>query len=228
LPFWLAAFPANIEREGLMNRTSVSTIAFAAFVLFTAVPASLAVNLSTYYGDDDGFGVGQFAGTLTDPTTSHDGPGDDPLYVAPGFSPDGSFGPFVVPAGHSIVGASITMRAGSWVNGTSPLDGPNQLFLDGMLVPAPFLQLFTNTADEIETRTAALDASFFPLLADGNVALAGTIVSEESGAGSFQIDFLRLDISTIPEPAGLVLLLIGVLLSGMNFRSRDLKHTSCQ
>jgi hypothetical protein len=66
------------------------------------------------------------------------------------------------------------------------------------------------------------------LLADGNVALAGTIVSEESGAGSFQIDFLRLDISTIPEPAGLVLVLIGLLLSGMTCRSRGPKHTSCQ
>jgi hypothetical protein len=199
-----------------------------------AVPASLAVDLSTYYGDDDGFGVGQFAGTLTDPITSHnelsDAPltdqrliSDDPFYVAAGFSPDGGFDPFVIPAGHSIVGASITMRAGSWVNGPSPLDGPNQLFLDGLIVPASFLQLFTNTADEIETRTAALDASFFPLLADGNVALAGTIVSEEPGEGSFQIDFLRLDIATVPEPAGPVLFLIGLVLSRMICHSRRRK-----
>jgi hypothetical protein len=76
---------------------------------------------------------------------------------------------------------------------------------------------FDGTA--IETRSVSLDPALFPLLADGNVSLLGTHISEGVGGGSFVIDFLSitLDVSApaVPEPGtlGIVALLAAGLIS---------------
>ncbi|MEO6811679.1 MAG: PEP-CTERM sorting domain-containing protein [Isosphaeraceae bacterium] len=163
-----------------------------------------------------------------DPTISHDPPGDAPdtdirliggdptLFSA--FAPTSDFSIMPIPAGQAIVSATLTMRTGAWVSGPDPISGPNCLMLNGKLVPAQFLGQFNaNTTTEltggnqIETHSIMLDPSFFPVLASGVVSLAGTQISEDVGAGSFQVDFLRLDIQAVPEPTSLVLLALGGL-----------------
>ncbi len=174
------------------------------------------------YGDEDGFGIGAVA-TL-DPAFSNavgDAPGTDVrliggAFIAPAFEPVGSFDPFVV--GGSIVSASLTMSAGAWDTNPPPVDGVNQIVLDGMTVPASFFTQFTanngfefgGTNNAIETQTIALPPAFFPLLADGSVSLSGTNLVERSGSGSFQIDYLRLTIvddslGVVPEPGSLAI-----------------------
>jgi hypothetical protein len=106
------------------------------------------------------------------------------------------------------------MRLGSF-DSAPPLDGPNVVYLDGMLVDPAFINSFSSVDDHnfIETKSISLDAAFFALLADGNVSLAGTYLSEATGSHRFQVDFLRLDIQTsaVPVPAAVWLFGSGLL-----------------
>jgi hypothetical protein len=166
---------------------------------------------STFYGDDDGFGVGETTGNLSDQFTPHPSPGeaaltDVPLITVgsvefPAFRPTGGFEPFA--AQPDLVQARLTLRTGSFDSGPSSLDGAHHLVLDGIEVDASFVNGFSQSPGNlIETRTTILDTALIDALADGNVSLLGTQLSEDNGAGAFQVDFLRLDLVTIPEPRG--------------------------
>lgn len=184
-----------------------------------AAPAHSAT-IITFYGDDDGFGIGTTSGSI-DPTVSNADPGDadgtdtrliGAGFLAPGFTPTGGFDPFSVTG--TITSAILTIRFGGFDSGPNPVDGPNQLFLDGLEVSPAFLSGFNSAnTDLVETQSFALDSSFFSLLSDGAVSLAGTTISEDSGSGSFQIDFLSLEITTdmgaVPEPATWAFMIIG-------------------
>jgi hypothetical protein len=198
----------------------------------------------SFYGDDDGFGVGQTSGNLTDATTSHAGVGEAPFtdvqligvnFDGPAFAPTGSFNAFVLPVGSTITQAVLTLRTGSFDSGPVPVDGvgTNQIFLDGLLVSSAFINSFSQVDSQlIETRTFNLDSSFFSLLADGTVSLNGTHLSEDSGSGSFQVDFLKLEVTTtapaitaVPEPSTYGLLgaaaLIGLVATRRNRTKRS-------
>ena len=204
---------------------------FLLIVGLLAAPAS-AATVTAFYGDDDGFGVGETSGSLTSPNTSNAGVGEAAFTdirligtgnLAPAFAPTGGFTPFVIPVGDIITAATLTMRTGAWVSGPNPVDGPNSILLDGLAVPTSFFDLFTNQTDLIETRSISLDPSFFAALADGSVSLNGTLSSENFGDESFQVDFLRLDIETapaVPEPTSMALFGLTALGFGVGFRRR--------
>ena len=196
-----------------------------------------AITVTTFYGDDDGFGVGETAGAMSSSTTSNAGVGEAPGtdvrligigFDAPPFDPAGGFDPFVIPLGHDIVSASLTLRTGAFDSGPNPVDEgdgfPNTIVLDGLPVPATFLDGFSDSdTEDIETRSVALDPSFFADLSDGAVSLAGTHISEDSGSASFQIDFLRLDIDVeraVPEPVTATLGGLGLACLGWTTRRR--------
>ena len=209
-------------------KLKLASLALGAALAFPL--SSNATAVSTLYGDADGFGVGETTGNLTDATISHAGVGEAPFtdvrligtggFSAPSFRPTGGFAPFTIPGGEVIVSAVLTMRAGSWDSGPSPVDGggTNVIRLDGVAVPAAFLaQYQTANTEAIETFSISLPASFYASLADGSVSLSGSNLSADNGSGSFQIDFLRLDITTravsVPEP--FTLGLVGAALLGM-------------
>jgi hypothetical protein len=71
-----------------------------------------------------------------------------------------------------------------------------------MAVPVSFLGGFGSFVDSanpnIETRSAFLPAGFFPLFADGSVNLTGTRITERDGFQSFQVDYIRFDVTRTP------------------------------
>ena len=206
-----------------------SMLLLASLLVAAAFQSAHASLITTYYGDEDGFGVGVTSG-LMDPFTSNQDPGEAPLTDAKlissallgqgagctatecgPFIPGGSFDPFVLDG--PIISAVLTLRTGSF-DSSPPLDGTNVIYLDGMLVDASFIDGFsTANTNLVETRSISLNASFFPLLLDGSVSLAGTHISEASGSQQFQVDFLRLDITTaaVPVPAAVWLFGSGLL-----------------
>jgi hypothetical protein len=213
----------------LLSRTAAMAFTTA---LFAASPA-FALPDFNHYGDEDGFGIGAAAGVLADPTVSHNTADDSPLtderlignfFAAPPFAPTGSINVALPVCPCVITGATLTIRFGSWSN-ENPADGPNILMLDGVDF-SPLLAAFTaNTGanfggNEIETHTLVLPGSFFPNIWDG-VSLAGMHISEGLGAGSFQVDFLRLDVTFVPAPEPASTVLLGTALLGLPlFRRR--------
>lgn len=203
------------------------TLATAGLFAITA-PAQA---VTTLYGDDDGFGVGVSSGTMN-PNVNNasfgEAAGTDVRLIglafppfAP-FAPTGSFASFTP---GTVTSAILTMRLGSF-SPLSPVDGPNMIYLNGLLVDPSFINGFTantNFDDFAETRSIALDPSFYAALGTGNVSLAGTRLSEGSGYGSFQVDFLRLDLTTdaaVPEPATWAMMLLGFGAIGARMRRR--------
>jgi hypothetical protein len=200
-----------------------------------AAPVS-AATVYTFYGDDDGFGVGKTGPTDTiNPVNSNSS--TDAEYtdlrligtdcagtpcVAPAFMPTGSFTPFAVDG--VVVSAQLTMRLGAFDSGPAPFDGPNVLKLDGMAVDPSFLSAFSSLdTNFVQTRTLPLDPAFFALLNDGMVRLAGTHISNDTGSGSFQVDMLRLKVvseppppppPSVPLPGSAALVLAGLLALG--------------
>jgi hypothetical protein len=207
-----------------MKRLCLLITACCFLLVSSASPLRAAVIIA-YYGDDDGFGVGETSGNLTDPDTSHQGPGEAALtdmrlignaFTFPAFAPTGAFSAFSIPGSATVTGLTLTLRTGAFDSGPSPVDGPNVVYLDGMLVPSSFINGFSQVAvSQIETLSISLDSSFFSILADGLVSLNGTHISENSGSASFQVDFMRLDITTngaegVPEPGTVTLAAAGL------------------
>jgi hypothetical protein len=125
--------PVNYVKQSLVLALAVLTLAIS--------PIARATLISTFYGDDDGFGVGETAGNLTSPNTSNAGVGEAALtdvrligtgFAAPPFTPTGSFGAFVLDG--PIVSIMLTLRTGAFDSGPSPVDGPNSIVLDGMTI----------------------------------------------------------------------------------------------
>lgn len=192
--------------------------------------------ISTLYGDNDGFGIGLTSGTGLDPVTSHADatPFTDvrligSFFSAGPFAPTGSFDPFSV-AG-TITSVTLTLRTGNWGGPLIPADEvTNHIFLNGLMIPDTFLAGFSDSSGNggVETRTFDLDSSFFPSLALGNASLNGSYLSQgnSSEGGSFQVDFLQLDIVTdaaVPEPATFGLIGAGLGALGLLRRRFSLR-----
>jgi hypothetical protein len=202
-----------------------------------AQPA-LAATITTFYGDSDGFGIGATSGILNAATSNAslgEAAGTDVRLIgnsgafsAPAFTPTGGFAAFAPFS--SITSAILTIRMGSFVP-TGSVDGANVLLLDGLAVNPLFLNSFTGGANDlIDTQSFALAPSFYAALLDGSVSLNGTHISEGSGFGSFQIDFLRLEITgtlaAVPEPSTWAMLLTGFAGVGMVTRRRTTRRLS--
>ncbi|MFT4792624.1 MAG: hypothetical protein ACJAVR_000139 [Paracoccaceae bacterium] len=208
----------------------------AALVALCFVAPASAATVSTFYGDDDGFGIGKTGSTDTinavNPNASSDAQFTDIRLIgtncggtpcaAPAFAPNGGFTPFVVDG--VVVSALLTMRVGAFDSGPNPFDGPNVLKLDGMAVNPSFLSGFSSLdTNFVQTRSLALDPGFFALINDGAVSLSGTHISNDTGSGSFQVDMLRLQIvsepspppATVPLPGSAALAMAGLLALGL-------------
>jgi hypothetical protein len=197
-------------------------------VAFLAVASTAHAALVTgYYGDDDGFGIGATSGLLPSGNPfgfEHVGTGEAPFtdvgligngFIEPAFRPTYGITLDFEP-GATITAATLTLRTGAF-SSFAPLNGPNRIRLDGVDIGDElFSQFAANSFPEsnsfdgtaIETRSVALSPALFPLLADGNVSLIGTHISESVGGGSFVVDFVSLTVETapaaVPEPGTLV------------------------
>ncbi len=206
-------------------------LAFSLACLFCA-PAAPAATIQSFYGDDDGFGVGVASGALTsDQIQAINATADDaqftdaPMFTdtlfQPQFRPTGSFTPFTVTG--EIVSATLTLRvAGLRILPNSATS--NRIFLDTFDIGTGLLeqQIPNRPAPhtEIDEITIPLSSFFFPFLADGAVSLDNTRIlqfteNSFSSVGAFQVDFIRLTIETsdpspVPLPAAAPLLLLGL------------------
>ncbi|MBY0439698.1 MAG: hypothetical protein K2W80_16055 [Burkholderiales bacterium] len=198
-----------------------------------SVSTAHAATVVTFYGDDDGFGIGVRTGTLADTRISNATPGDAPLTDAPMFQdalnqpqfrPTGSFAPFVVTG--DIVSATLSLRVAGLRVG--PVDN-NRIFLDGFDIGrAPGRDLFGQVSDKpaedttIEELSVSLSSFFFPFLADGSVSLDRSRILQFTEnvfapLAPFQVDFIRLTIETrdpgvavVPLPPAAPLLALGL------------------
>lgn len=179
--------------------------------------------INTFYGDNDGFGIGATSGSI-DPTASHAGAEDHGNtdtrligngYAAPAFAPTDSFDSFSL-GGQTITSVVLTARMGGFVN-ISPVDGSNILMINSTAIPTSFFGEFATTGNGfVDLETISLPSTFYAGLTGGVANLSGTHISQGNGYGSFQVDFLELTITTaesVPEPA--TMLLTGTALIGL-------------
>lgn len=193
---------------------------FPALLLLVSSSAMATVTTISY-GDDDGFGVG--ATTFKNVSIDSTGPGEAPFTDRrlisssccswPAFTPTSTltFAPF-----STIGSVVVTLRMAGFGSNASPL-APNSIVVNGVAIPADLLNSFGPQPDtfgpNVETHSIALAPSFFALFTAGSVDLTGTAIHEGSGAGSFQVDFLRFDIEgtqaggEVPEPSTIGLML---------------------
>lgn len=205
-----------------MARSFLAGATLAALALLGTSPPAAAAVITAWYGDDDGFGIGATTGTIN-ATVSRasigEAAGTDVRRIgnaaAAAFQPTGGF-TYAMHAGATIGAASLTLRLGSFTP-TNPVSGANLLMLDETNFSS-FIASFTAnvpSGDRVQTLTLSLPQSFYASLLDGTVSLAGSRLSEGRGRGSFQVDYLRLDVVTVSEPSALAMLGAGLLGLGL-------------
>lgn len=234
----------------MTKSTFVGALAGAMLFIGSAAHATV---ITSYYGDDDGFGFtpAKTSGSLdanpfnidnsevgeapfTDISLFSDDP-DAGALAGDSFTPTGGFN-FVLDG--AIVSATLTFKVAA-LDPSAPEDtvelgsaGSNKILLDGIEIGGIFEQIVPrgDAANPngllIQAITVDLSAAVIAALTDGTVSLAGTRISDTGGAGSFMVDFLRLDIITdvgapeIPIPAALPLFLAGLGALGVARRRR--------
>lgn len=187
--------------------------------------ATASMTTTIFYGDDDFFGIGEAVSEINPTVSRRDGtdsPGTDTQLIGticgdvacsfPAFRPTDSLPGFSTLG--LVTAAAVTLRLGAFDSGPTPFDGPNRLVLDGMEVTGLLSGFSSANTNIVQTRSVALPAAFFPLLADGTVSLLGTRISNDAGSGSFQVDFLSLTVTSQAPPPAVPAPMPGLLLAG--------------